>query len=205
MVQSSIRLFIVGVAAATLGFTSSVRANGPAGGNDVSYRVSNAEVVIVCPLTVGGSFEARTKDLRGDVSVVPNSPSTVEGSLQVNLQSLETGIGLRDRHMLDNYLEVKKGPDYATATLEDIRIEKLDGKTAMKATLVLHGQRKEITGTAELKQQDGRMKVQAEFPVAVSDFQIPKPSYLGVGVKEVVQVKVSLTAVPVAAATTARR
>jgi hypothetical protein len=39
----------------------------PAHAGDV-YRVSGAEVVVVCPLTVGGSFEARTKTVRGEVA-----------------------------------------------------------------------------------------------------------------------------------------
>jgi len=58
---------------------------------------------------------------------------------------------------------------------------------------VLHGQRKEITGTADLQQRDGRIRVQAQFPIRVSEFQIPKPSYLGVGVRDEIQVKVTLT------------
>jgi polyisoprenoid-binding protein YceI len=207
MSNRSVRV-LVGAFVAVVGFTASVAvssAQGVVAVDDVSYRISSAEVVIVCPLTVGGSFEARTKDLRGDVTLPAGRQGALEGALQVNLQTLETGIGLRDRHMRENYLEVQKGPEYATAVLEQIRVERLDGKTTMKATLLLHGQRREITGTAELKQQDGRVKVQAEFPVTVADFQIPKPSYLGVGVRDVVQVKVSLTAAPAATLTASRR
>jgi polyisoprenoid-binding protein YceI len=158
-----------------------------------AYRIAGAELTVVCPLTVGGSFEARTKTLSGEVTAAPGDP-TLRGTLQVDLQTLETGIGLRDRHMRDNYLEVKKGPEYAVATLEQIRIEKLDGQTTFKGTLLLHGQRKEVTGTAQLKQQDGRVRVDAEFPVRVSEFAIPKPTYLGVGVTDEVKIKVSMTA-----------
>jgi polyisoprenoid-binding protein YceI len=172
---------------------STPRANG--NDNDiVGYRVDKAEVVIVCPLTVGGSFEAKTTAMSGEIGARAGDP--IIGAIQVNLATLNTGIGLRDRHMRENYLEVQKGPEYATATLENIRLEKLDGKTVMKAMLRLHGQRREVTGTAEIRHENGRARVVAHFPVKVTDFQIAKPSYLGVGVREEIQVKVSMTASP---------
>ena len=64
--------------------------------------------------------------------------------------------------------------------------------------LSLHGQKKKVTGAAELQQRDGKIRVQAQFPVKVSEFEIPAPTYLGVGVKDEIQIKVSLMAVPAA-------
>lgn len=187
MIVRSMRVVLVGtlLAVGTLA-TTEASEKGVA-----SYRVAKAEVVIVCPLTIGGSFEAKTNAMSGELDSRPEG--AINGSLQVDLQTLDTGIGLRTRHMRDNYLEVQKGPDYATATLEDIRVERLDGKTAIKGMLRLHGIRRAVTGTAEIRQENGRARVEAQFPVRVSDFQIPKPSYLGVGVRDEVQVKVSMT------------
>jgi len=186
------RVFVVGlVTAAALGGV--VRAADR--GND-RYKVVGAEVTIVCPLTVGGSFEAKTKNVSGEIAPSLEQPGTVGGALRVDLQTLETGIAIRDRHMRENYLEVEKGPEFAVATFEQIRIDKLEGKATFTGTLVLHGQRKEVTGTADLQQRDGRIRVQAQFPIRVSEFQIPKPSYLGVGVRDEIQVKVTLTVAP---------
>ncbi len=167
-----------------------------------SYRIAKAEVVIVCPLTIGGSFEAKTTTMSGELESRPEG--AINGSLHVDLQMLDTGIGLRTRHMREKYLEVQKGPEFATATLEDIRVERLDGKTAIKGMLRLHGIRREVTGTAEIRQADGGARVEAQFPVRVSEFDIPKPSYLGVGVRDEVQVKVSMT-VLTTSSTVARR
>jgi len=161
-----------------------------------AYKVSGAEVVVVCPLTVGGSFEARTKSVSGEVTASAADPGTVSGALRVDLQTLETGIAVRDRHMRENYLEVEKGPEFAVATFDKIRIEKLAGKSTFKGTLLLHGQRQEVTGVADLQQRDGRIRVQAQFPIKVSAFQIPKPTYLGVGVRDEIQIKVMLTVEP---------
>ncbi len=174
-----------------------------AGDTPASYRVTDAEVTIVCPLTVGGSFEAKSKDVRGEVAARADRPGALEGALHVNLQTLATGIGLRDRHMRENYLEVQKGPEFAIATLEQIRVERLEGTTTVKGILLLHGQRREVTGTAAIKERDGRVRVQAQFPLKVSDFEIPKPSYLGVGVRDEIQVKVTMTVMPGAVMQTA--
>ena len=173
-----------------------------ASAND-KYRVADGQVVVVCPLTVGGSFEAKTQSVSGEVAVAPQPGGPLGGAISVDLQTLQTGIGLRDRHMRDNYLEVGKGPDFSKATLEGIQIEKLNGKSTFRGTLVLHGERRPVTGSAEVQQQgDGGYRVQAEFPVRVTDFNIAKPTYLGVGVQEEVKIKIALTAVPAPVATT---
>ena len=75
-----------------------------------AYKVSSGEVTVMCPLTVGGSFEAKTKNLSGDVTPASDEQGAVRGALKVELQTLETGISVRDRHMKSNYLEVEKGP-----------------------------------------------------------------------------------------------
>jgi polyisoprenoid-binding protein YceI len=163
-----------------------------------SYRISGGEVTVLCPLTVGGSFEAKTKTLSGEIAPAADQSGAVSGTLKVELQTLETGIGIRDRHMRNNYLEVEKGPGFSTATIDDIRVEKLDGKTTFTGVLTLHGQKKKVSGAADLQQRDGRIKVQAQFALKVSDFEIPAPTYLGVGVRDEIQIKVALTATPVA-------
>jgi polyisoprenoid-binding protein YceI len=197
MFRRSIQIAVLTVAAAIV-------AGGPARAAD-TYRVSGGEVIVVCPLTIGGSFEARTKHVQGEVVPSPQQPGTVAGALRVDLQTLETGIGLRDRHMRENYLEVSKGPDFAVATIEQIRIERLDGKTTFSGTLLLHGQKKAVSGTAELRQQGDRIRVQAQFPISVANFAIPKPAYLGVGVADEIEVKVTMMVEPAPAATSGRK
>lgn len=162
-------------------------------------RVTGGEMTVVCPLTVGGSFQAKTKAVTGEVGPTSQAPGAIAGSVHVKLDTLETGIGLRDQHMRDNYLEVGKGAGFNTAILKNIRIENMNGKGTFKGTLTFHGQTKEIVGTSVLNQKDGGVEVEAQFPLKVSEFQIPKPTYLGVGVKDEIQVKVTLNTAPVTA------
>jgi polyisoprenoid-binding protein YceI len=170
--------------------------NGTASASTENYRVTRAEVVVVCPLTIGGGFEAKTQTVSGEVAVAGDQAGSIKGSLSVDLRTLKTGISLRDRHMRDNYLEVDNGPQFEKATIEDIQIAKLDGKTTFNGTLVLHGERRPITGSATLEKRDGGYTVEAEFPVKVSEYKITKPTYLGVGVQDEVRIKVALTVQP---------
>jgi hypothetical protein len=64
-----------------------------------TYKVAGGAVAVVCPLTVGGSFEAKTKNLSGDLAPASGQPGAVGGSLRVDLQTLETGIRMRDYHL----------------------------------------------------------------------------------------------------------
>ena len=180
------------------------RAQDAADGAQTKLRVMNAQVSVLCPLTIGGSFEARTKALSGQVGMAPDTTQPLDGDLAVDLQTLETGIGLRDDHLRKKYLEVERGPAYTHAHLRNIRVEKLAGKTPFHAVLMLHGQTKEVTGTADIKPEGDGYRLNASFPVRVSEFGIPEPTYLGVGVKDEVTVRVNLNAAPAAVATSGR-
>ena len=172
-------------------------------GANGALRVTTGEVSINCPLTVGGSFEAKTSAVTGEVAVASGPQEPLKGELSVDLQKLQTGIGLRDRHMKDNYLEVKRGDEFAAAKLQDIKVDALEGKTSFRGVLMLHGERREVTGTANIKPNGDGYRVEANFPVRISEFEIPDPTYLGVGVKDQVQVRVNFTVAPAGAAPTA--
>src|SRR5919199_129659 len=163
-------------------------------------RVTSGDVTVVCPMTIGGSFEAKTSAVSG--TVTPAGGGAVKGVLSVELMNLDTGISLRNRHLRNNYLEVQKGPEFSTAKLENIKVEKLPGKTTFTGTMTLHGQKHDVSGTADVQQDGKGYKVQATFPLQISAFQIPEPTYLGVGVKDEITVQVNLVAAPASAAAT---
>jgi polyisoprenoid-binding protein YceI len=164
----------------------------------------SGEVRVTCPMTVGGSFEAKTGTLSGNVTLTTARPAAFEGELSVDLKTIDTGIDLRNHHLRDNYLEVGKGEGFERAVLTDIRLGDVDagsfqGRTEFTGTFLLHGVKKPITGQADIKREGSSVRIEATFPVTIADHAIDKPQYLGVGVKSQVQVKVSLLATPVAA------
>jgi polyisoprenoid-binding protein YceI len=165
------------------------------------WRTTQGDLRVTCPLTVGGSFEARTSALTGTLSLAGTEPPSFDGAISVDLRQLTTGIDLRDRHMRDSYLETGKGAAYEAAVLSALRlgkgtIETAQGRLPFAGTLTLHGVERQLAGEAEVRRDGSNVRISASFPIALSDFGIPKPQYLGVGVKNEVQVKVALTASP---------
>ena len=161
-----------------------------------NWRVGQGDVRVICPMTIGGSFEAKTAALRGSVIARANGSSTLDGSLTVDLRKLDTGIGLRNEHLRDKYLEVNKGAGFETATLSAIDLTGLnpvtpEGKGSFTGLLTVHGVAKTVTGEVDVRRAGGGLRVKASFGLDVSDYGIAKPRYLGVGVANTVQVEVA--------------
>jgi polyisoprenoid-binding protein YceI len=165
-----------------------------------SWSVVRGDVRVVCPLTVGGSFEAKTDAIRGTVTLAA-SATVFGGDLSVDLGTLDTGISLRNDHLRNKYLEVGRGPGFDRAVLSEIHLGDGDprgvqGKTHFSGTFLLHGTKRPIAGPATVRQEGKGVRVEASFPVTVSEFGIEKPQYLGVGVKDQVSVTVTFVAQP---------
>jgi len=175
-----------------------------------SYRVLRGEVRIVCPLTVGGVFETKTTSISGTVGVADGSPAALSGELSVDLSTLDTGIELRNTHLREKYLEVARGAEFASAVISGVRLDKAGtstfrGQTPFAGTLLLHGVRRPMAGQAEIRSEGNDVRVLASFPLRIDDYGIAAPRYLGVGVKNEVQVKISLLVTPAPAASEAAR
>jgi polyisoprenoid-binding protein YceI len=178
--------------------------------SSTSWRAWQADARITCPLTIGGSFQAKTSALSGLLTPSSSHPTSYDGSLVVDLRTLDTGIALRNDHMREKYLEVDKAPGYDEATLSEIDLkgvdpDSADGKGSFTGSLMLHGTRKTVSGPVEVRQAGpGRVRVKASFRLNLSEYNIPEPRYLGVGVKDTVQVEVSFVAGPDSGSTPTR-
>ncbi|PYR66949.1 MAG: hypothetical protein DMF88_14515 [Acidobacteria bacterium] len=161
-----------------------------------SWRVPQGDVSVKCPMTIGGSFNAKTTALAGTLTA---GGSTIDGSLAVDLRTLDTGISLRDDHLREKYLEVDKGAGYDKAVLSQITLKGLnpdapEGKGSFSGSLALHGVTKMVSGPVDVRKAGAGFRVKASFPVNLPDYNIAEPRYLGVGVKNTVQVEVTFTA-----------
>lgn len=168
-----------------------------------SWRVGQGEVHVICPMTVGGSFDAKTTSLTASVAPAASRHPSYMGNFSVDLRTLDTGIDMRNEHLRNRYLEVAKGDGFERAVFSDIYLGEVDpatyqGQTSFTGTFLLHGVKKTVTGRAEIRRSPSSVRVEASFPVTLADYGIAKPQYLGIGVKSQVQVKVAFAATPVA-------
>jgi polyisoprenoid-binding protein YceI len=174
-----------------------------------SWRAGQADVRITCPLTIGGSFQAKTSALSGVLTPSSAHPPSYDGSLAIDLRTIDTGINLRNEHLREKYLEVDKAPGYDKATLSEIDLKGVnpdapDGKGTFTGLLMLHGTTRTVSGAVEFRKAGSGIRVKASFPVNLSEYNIPEPRYLGVGVKNTVQVEVTFVAAPDSGATPTR-
>ena len=170
----------------------------PAEAQETSWRIMSGEVVVVCPMTVGGSFAATTTMIEGVLAA--DASGRLSGAVEVDLTTLDTGIELRDTHLRDTYLEVDRSQNFARAALSDIALDgadprRFEGETAFRATLRLHGVERSVSGVAELARTPDGIRVVAHFPVGLTDHAIQAPRYLGVGVSDQLQAEVRFVAV----------
>ena len=165
-----------------------------------SWSLDFGDVQVRCRLTVGGSFDAVTSSISGTLRRATPDTSSYRGELRVDLTALDTGIGLRNEHLRSSYLEVERGPDFRHAVLsgmlldEPPRVRAGGHQTRFSGTLSLHGVRRTVEGEAELRRRNGRMQVEAEFSLSLEAFDIPPPRYLGVGVRDEVEITVTFDA-----------
>lgn len=138
----------------------------------------------------GMKIEGTTSDL----TLAENGDNLV---LTVPLSNLTTGIGLRDRHMKEKYLEVAK---YPTATLSVARgaIKMPAGGDKVEAdapgTVNIHGQTRPVTVHYESKRDGSTFITKGKFWINITQFGINVPSYLGVTVKPDVEVDANFRA-----------
>ena len=118
----------------------------------------------------------------------------------MSLDSLDTGISLRNTHLRETYLEVGRGEEFREAVLTAVELAEpfppgaRDHETGFAGLLSLHGTQRRVEGEARLARRDGRVRVEAEFPLSLAEFAIPPPRYLGVGVRDEIRITVTFDA-----------
>jgi polyisoprenoid-binding protein YceI len=98
----------------------------------------------------------------------------------VDLNTVKTGIGLRDRHMRENYLETKKFP-FAEFTGKIETLPTLiigqSREVVAKGKFKIHGVEREIEVPGKLTMvSDSELKLEAQFKVLLSDYKIDIPT-----------------------------
>jgi polyisoprenoid-binding protein YceI len=129
-------------------------------------------------LRPAGSFKVTSKEVKG--FAVKKGDGYEAQNIVVGLKNVETGISLRDQHTR-KHLEVEKYPE---AVLVSAKGQAGKGEGVIK----IHGIEKKISGSYKIENE----KMQASFPIKLSDFGLTGIKYMGVGVDDEAVVNVSL-------------
>ncbi|GMQ27453.1 YceI family protein [Algoriphagus confluentis] len=145
----------------------------PLFGFSQEYLTKTGSVVFLSTAPLN-EFEGKSKVLNGLVDLEKNLLD-----FYLDLNTLETGIGLRDKHMRENYLETDKYP-FAEFTGKMEPVPAMEpGKSypvRAKGKFKIHGVERDllVPGTLTLR-DDGKIDLKAEFVISLNDYQIEIP------------------------------
>jgi len=151
------------------------------------------------------TFTGKTSKVDGSVVLDPAQlGDSIAVEVVVDMASLDTGIGLRNKHMCDNHLDCAKFPRARFVA------GKLGKPTApalapgskvsfeLSGTLDLHGVARPLTAPVEMTLVEAsgarHLEISTHFPVKLADFQIARPTMLVLKLNDVQQVTVKLIA-----------
>jgi len=144
----------------------------------ISLTLHAQQAVVDVVLKPAGSFKAKTSEVKGFATRKGNEVSAQ--NISVGLNSLKTGVDLRDKHT-KKHLETEKYPEALLVSATG-----KDGKGT--GVIKIKGIEKNIAGTYKISDN----MLQAQFPLKLSEFGITGIKYMGIGVNDEVQVQVSV-------------
>jgi polyisoprenoid-binding protein YceI len=111
---------------------------------------------------------------------------------EVPLETLDTGIGLRNRHMRENYLQTEKYP-LAKYQGKLVKFETINDSTysvSVEGKMTLHGVENGVAlnGTVIVKEE--RLRVTAPFQIKLADYRIKVPQFMFLKINEVLDMVV---------------
>jgi polyisoprenoid-binding protein YceI len=167
-------------------------AAGPAPGK---YTVASGKVTF---LATGKPGFLRINGKNGSPQgsfVIDGKKNLVNGEVTVKLETLETGISLRDRHMKEKYLETSKYPE-AKFIADPLSLVNASAKTkvSLPGTLTIHGKPHPVTADAVIHVEGEKIEVQSIIETRLSEFDIAIPAYAGITVADKVVIETSFTA-----------
>ena len=108
---------------------------------------------------------------------------------EVDLASLDTGIGLRNRHMRDNYLETDEFPFASFAGRVTGLTQKAPGRyqAVAEGTFSIHGVQQDRAIVCDAEVVGGGLRVSCSFQILLSDHGIPIPKLMFMKIDEVME------------------
>ncbi|HEU4929675.1 MAG TPA: YceI family protein [Candidatus Krumholzibacteria bacterium] len=149
------------------------------------------------------TFEGKTDRIEGHITFDPASAvDTVIVELDVDMKSLDTGIGKRNSHMKENHLETEK---YPKATFKGASVigpkgtVLAAGKTVTfecEGDFTLHGVTKRLRVNVDVTPRDeNTLAFKTSFKVPLADYNISRPKFLFLKLGEVQEVNVEGVAI----------
>ncbi len=128
-----------------------------------------------------GNFEGTTDAVYGTI-YLNNDNLVPKDSLNfyVYLDSIDTGIGLRNSHMREKYLETYKYPiaKFRGNVVSADSISTLESSVFVNGFFLLHGVKRTMLINGKFFKYGRVYKIISSFNIKLSDYEIEQPSFL---------------------------
>ncbi len=134
--------------------------------SDVSFKATSRW------MDADGKFSRFT----GEAILDPKDPATAKITLSIEPASIDTGIGMRDKHLRSaDFLDVARFP---TVTFESQSVEMAGRRATVTGRLTLHGVTKEIVVPLDVQLSETALVATGEFLLNRGDYGINYASFL---------------------------
>ena len=140
-----------------------------------SVSWADGSITVYVKLSPAGSFKAKSEKLKG--TVIRDGANFSSEKLSVSIDTLKTGINLRDEH----FWKYLKHPSIQKITLSNLKAS--GGKGT--ATLEVNGVKKPV----EINYSESGSQVKAAFRASAKEFNLPPEKYLGISVLDEVNIE----------------
>ena len=145
------------------------------------------------------AFDGKTSDVTGTIVADPANPSAASVQVVINVDALDTGVGLRTKEMRERYLETTK---FGTATFTSVSVTappsiapNQPADITVTGDMTLHGVTKRMTIPVRVVLiPDGRIHATSNFKIHMPDFGISVPHNILVTVNNDVPVRLDVWA-----------
>lgn len=166
----------------------------PAFGSEYHVKKSEKNSVVFVSDAKIETFEGKTSKIDGYLNLKDNT-NLYEAELyfEVDLNSVDTGIGLRNRHMREEYLHTDKF-QFATFTGKINEVKKINDNifdVKVSGEMNIHGVTRKSTISGKIEfQSNGELNITSNFSVKLPDYKIEVPKMMFLKISE--DIKLSL-------------
>ncbi len=110
---------------------------------------------------------------------------------EVDLRTLDTGIGLRNRHMRENYLHTDKYPlaQFSGKIISAEQITENQFKVNVEGEMKIHGVTNKLKTAVKMNKTSNGYNIKTNFEVKLSDYNIDIPKLMFMKINEVMKLE----------------
>lgn len=140
------------------------------------------------------SFEGTTENIDGYLLWSGDDfTNESEFYFEVDLATLDTGMGLRNRHMRENYLETDQFPfaEFSGKIIDVKKISNQEYKIGTKGIFKIHGKQTEMEISGHVIIQDEKYNVKSNFEINLNDYNIKIPKLMFMKINELIKIELN--------------